>query len=54
MNEHKEIDEARMLGAFIAMHGFLASPVNFTKDEIVKDSVELADKLLTELERTTK
>lgn len=47
------VDEARMLCAAIAMHGLLASPIDFKKDEIVSDSVELADKLIKKLEETT-
>ena len=49
-----EIDEARMLCAAIAMHGLLASPIDFKKDEIIAESVELADKLIKRLEETTK
>ena len=49
-----EIDEARLLVAAIAMHGFLVSPVNFTLDQIVTDSVDLADRLIKKLEETTK
>ena len=49
-----EIDEARLLAAAIAMHGLLASPIDFKKDEIVSESVELADKLIKKLEETTK
>ena len=48
-----EIDEARMLCAAIAMHGLPASPIDFKKDEIVAEAVELADKLIKRLEETT-
>ena len=49
-----EIDEARMLLSGIALHGLLASPIDFKKDEIVSEAVELADKLIKRLEETTK
>ena len=49
-----EIDEARLLVAAIAMHGLLASPIDFKKDEIFSEAVELADKLIKRLEETTK
>ena len=48
------VDVARMLCAAIAMHGLLASPIDFKKDEIVSEAVELADKLIKRLEETTK
>ena len=48
-----EIDEARLFAAIVAMHGLLASPIDFKKDEIVSEAVELADKLIKKLEETT-
>lgn len=50
----QDIDEARLLCAAIALHGLLASPIDFKKDEIVSEAVELADKLIKQLEEASK
>ena len=51
---NKEIDEARLFAAIVVMHGLLASPIDFKKDEIISEAVELADKLIKRLEETTR
>lgn len=47
------IDEARLLLAGLAMHGFISSPQVYKDEEIVNGSVALADAVLKKLQQPT-